>query len=111
MGEEAGAAEQVVRRDGEQPLAGAPLDRGQVVRRGELVAAERPLLLPGTEIGGTGVEVQVVLTPERLRPPSKDGEICTETFSEISPRASIRARRVKMLLLGPTIGAKWSLSK
>ena len=73
------------------------LDReAEVVTLGPRVAAE-------LEEGG--VEVQVVLTPERFRPPSKEGWMYSETFSEMSPLASIRARRVKMLLCTPVVEA------
>jgi hypothetical protein len=51
---------------------------------------------------GTSVEVQVVVSPERLRPPSNEGWMTTETFSVMLPLASIRARRVNTLLVGPT---------
>ena len=50
VGQKAGGAEQIVGGAGEQPLAGAALDRWQVGGRGQLVAAVRPLLLPGPEV-------------------------------------------------------------
>src|SRR6476619_3189294 len=43
---------------------------------------------------GTAEEVQVVATLLRLRPPSNEGWMYTMTFSEMLPRASMRARRL-----------------
>ena len=52
MREKAGAAEDVVGRAWQEALARAAFDGGQVVGGRELVAAERALLLPGTQEEG-----------------------------------------------------------